>query len=247
MCAGGRKELIALSCHVPAQHPQHTCSGARARRIQRLVRSCAGSLRSSVWAAVGALSCSLVLIGSPLNSVAQTTFSVLPPASQIRRDGSGDFEFETGLWHTHLMRLVRPLSGSSAWVEYEGTTRVERVWSGRGNLLELDVTGPAGRIEALSLRLYNPGAREWSINFASRSSGSVSRPPAIGTFTGGRGEFFDQETFNGRSILLRFSISSITPTSCHFEQAFSDDGGKNWEVNWIADDTRMPGTANEPS
>ena len=55
----------------------------------------------------------------------------------------------------------------------------------------------------------------------------------------GRGEFYDQETLNGRAILVRFVISDITPNSCRFEQAFSNDGGKTWEVNWIAVDTRV--------
>jgi hypothetical protein len=63
--------------------------------------------------------------------------------------------------------------------------------------------------------------------------------PTIGEFKNGRGEFFDQETLNARAIVVRFVISDITPTSCHFEQAFSDDGGKTWEVNWIATDTRV--------
>jgi hypothetical protein len=44
---------------------------------------------------------------------------------------------------------------------------------------------------------------------------------------------------NGRAILVRFVISDITRDSCHFEQAFSDDGGKTWEVNWVATDTRV--------
>src|SRR3954449_12406578 len=70
-----------------------------------------------------------------------------------RRDGQHDFDFEIGTWKTHLRRLVHPLSGSTSWVEYEGTTVVRRVWNGRANLVELEVDGPAGHIEALSLRL----------------------------------------------------------------------------------------------
>ncbi len=61
----------------------------------------------------------------------------------------------------------------------------------------------------------------------------------IGEFEDGRGEFYSQETLNGRAILARFVISEVTPDSCRFEQAFSDDGGRTWEVNWIATDTRM--------
>jgi len=61
----------------------------------------------------------------------------------------------------------------------------------------------------------------------------------VGGFANGRGEFYNQELFNGRAILVHFVISDITPNSCRFEQAFSDDGGKTWEVNWIATDTRV--------
>src|SRR5262249_25714435 len=154
-------------------------------------------------------------------------------------------DFEVGTWKTHLKRLLRPLTGSTTWVEYEGTSVVRKVWNGRANLLELEVDGPAGHIEGLSLRLYNPDSRQWSLNFSNRAVGSLSTP-TIGEFKDGRGEFFDQETLNGRAILVRFVISDITADSCHFEQAFSDDGGKTWEVNWIATDTRArdePATA----
>jgi hypothetical protein len=157
--------------------------------------------------------------------------------SAIQRDGKHDFDFEIGVWKTHISRLVHPLTGSTTWVEYEGSTVVRNVWNGQANLVELEVEGPAGRIEGLSLRLYNPQTHQWSLNFSNSNSGSLSQP-TIGEFKNGRGEFFDQETLNGRAILVRFVVSDIAPSSCHFEQAFSDDGGKTWEVNWIANDTR---------
>jgi hypothetical protein len=75
---------------------------------------------------------------------------------------------------------------------------------------------------------------------------TVAEPPTVGRFKDGRGEFYDQETFNGRAILVRFVISDITPRSCRFEQSFSDDGGKTWEVNWIAVATRV-GDESRPS
>ena len=154
------------------------------------------------------------------------------------RDGQHDFDFEVGAWKTHLSRRLNPLTGSNTWVEYEGTSVVRKIWNGGANLVELDVEGPAGRIEGLSLRLYNPQSRQWSLNFANRKGGVLS-PPTVGEFKEGRGEFFAQETLDGRAILVRFVISDITPSSCHFEQAFSEDGGKTWEVNWIANDTRV--------
>jgi len=164
-------------------------------------------------------------------------FAAPGPATK-ERDGQHDFDFEIGTWKTHLSRLQHPLSGSTTWVDYDGTTVVRKVWNGRANLVELEVDGPAGHLEVLSLRLYNPQARQWSLNSAGSSAGTLSQP-AIGEFKNGRGEFYDQESFNGRAILVRFVVSDITPASCHFEQAFSEDGGKTWEVNWIATDTRM--------
>jgi hypothetical protein len=154
------------------------------------------------------------------------------------RDGQHDFDFEFGTWKTHVSRLKQPLTGSKTWVEYVGTSVVRKIWEGRAHLVELEVEGPEGRIEGLSLRLYNPDAGQWSLNFSNSKLGTLS-PPTIGEFKNRRGEFFNQETLNGRAILVRFVISAITADSIRFEQAFSDDGGKTWEVNWIAVDTRV--------
>ena len=156
------------------------------------------------------------------------------------RDGQRDFDWEIGTWNTRLSRLRNPLTGSTTWVEYTGTTVVRKVWDGRANLAELSVTGPAGRLEGLSLRLYNPGSRQWSLNFAAAAGGTLG-VPSVGEFRDGRGEFLSQEEFNGRTILVRFVISPITADSYRFEQSFSDDGGRTWEVNWIATDTRVKG------
>jgi hypothetical protein len=153
------------------------------------------------------------------------------------RDGQHDFDFEIGTWRTHLKRLLHPLSGSTTWVEYQGTTTVREVWNGQANLVELEVDGSKGHIEALSLRLYNPAAHQWSLNFSNSSSGTLGTP-TVGEFKGDRGEFYDQETLGARTILVRFVIVKVSQAATHFEQSFSDDGGKTWEVNWIADDAR---------
>jgi hypothetical protein len=154
------------------------------------------------------------------------------------RDGQHDFDFDIGTWKTHLSRLVHPLTGSNTWVTLEGVTVVRKIWDGKANLAELDVETPKGHAQVLSLRLYNPEAHQWSLNTANSSVGTLS-VPTIGEFKNGRGEFYDQEPFNGRSILVRNVWSDITADSCRFEQSFSDDGGKTWEVNWIAVDTRV--------
>ena len=179
---------------------------------------------------------------------AQPASSIAPPASLTARpastaspasarEGQHDFDWEFGKWRTHLWRLKQPLSGLNEWMEYDGTTVVRKIWDGRANLVELEVNGPT-HIEALNLRLYNPETHKWSLNFASSKGGTLGTP-TIGEFKNGRGEFYDQEDFNGRPVLVRFIISDIKPESCKFEQSFSTDGGKTWEVNWIAIDTRV--------
>jgi len=153
-------------------------------------------------------------------------------------DGQHDFDFEIGSWHTHISRLLHPLSGSTTWVEYDGTSEISKVWDGRANLVELEVSSPAGKIEGLSLRLYNPVARQWSLNFANSRLGTLSTP-TVGEFHDGRGEFYDWEEFGGRMILVRNVFLDITANSYRFEQSFSTDGGNTWEVNWVAVDTRV--------
>jgi hypothetical protein len=188
------------------------------------------------------LVCGLVVAPQARPALAQSPSGAARPTALKARDGQHDFDFEIGTWKTRLSRLLRPLTGSTDWVRYEGTSVVRKVWNGRANLLELEVDGPAGHIEALSLRLYNPQSHQWSLNF-SNSKGGTLAVPSIGEFRGGRGEFLNQDSLDGQAILVRFVISVISPDSCHFEQSFSADGGKTWEPNWIATDTRVKGVS----
>jgi hypothetical protein len=182
----------------------------------------------------------LVVMLQPVQGRAQQGSDAAAGLQQpaVKHDGQHDFDFEIGTWKTHLRRLVHPLTGSTTWVELEGTTVVRKVWNGRANLAELEADNASGHLEVLSLRLYDPQSHQWSLSSANSKSGTLSQP-IIGEFRNGRGEFFDQESFNGRTILVRNVWSDITADSGRFEQAFSDDGGKTWEVNWIAVDTRL--------
>jgi hypothetical protein len=154
-------------------------------------------------------------------------------AQPAARDGQHDFDFEFGSWKARLSRLDKPLSGSTIWREYEGTSVVRQVWNGRANLGELAVRGAAGQIEGLTLRLYNPQTRQWHISWVNARDGMIGDAMS-GEFKDGHGEFFGEESLDGRVILVRFVFSDITATSFRFEQAFSDDWGKTWEVNWRA-------------
>jgi hypothetical protein len=159
-------------------------------------------------------------------------------SAQALRDGSHDFDFDLGAWRTHSTRLMHPLSGSSEWRDMDGETIVRPVWGGRANLAEYRADGTAGKVELLALRLYDPASHQWSIRFAGPGSGTLS-VAGVGQLRDGRMEFHDQEEFGGRQILVRFSIWNITPDSAQSEQAFSADGGKTWETNWINRYTRL--------
>ena len=169
------------------------------------------------------------------NSTGLSAQSAPPPAE---RDGSHDFDWEIGTWATSVKVLRNPLSPQPVWVELNGTSVIRAAGGGRANLVDLDISGPSAHIRGVSLRLYNGPARQWSLNFANMGDG-VLTAPSIGEFRNGRGEFYGTDTLRGRAILVRFVISDVTSNSARFEQSYSADGGKTWELNWIATDRRI--------
>lgn len=160
------------------------------------------------------------------------------PSSKASRDGQHDFDFNIGVWKTHIRRVLDPLSGSTQSMELNGTVTVRKVWDGRAQLEEIEADGPNGHWEGTTLFLYNPAAHQWSQTFADSKSG-VLNPPQIGSFADGRGELYSQDTVKDRSILVRAVWSDIKKDSHHFEESFSDDGGKTWMPAFIASLTRI--------
>lgn len=148
------------------------------------------------------------------------------------RDGSHDFDFERGSWKLHIRRLLHPLTGSSEWVEYDGTKTDIPIWNGKANLAEVRADGRAGHLDFIALRLYDPVAHQWSLNFASKGSGAFGTA-LYGEMRGGHFEFIGPDTANGRNILVRFVMQSDGPGKASSEQYFSGDGGRSWELNWI--------------
>jgi hypothetical protein len=187
------------------------------------------------------LVCSLVAILQPVHGLAQQNSEAPKSGAQdaaAERDGQHDFDPLIGSWKYHLKRLMNPLTGSTKWIEFEGTGVCYKIWDGRAQLDTIEVDGPTGHIEGLTLRLYNPQSHEWRLYWANSRIG-IMDPPQVGKFKNGRGEFFAQDTINGKSVLIRYAWTNMTTNSPHFEQSFSNDGGKTWEVNWITDQTRV--------
>ena len=151
---------------------------------------------------------------------------------QPENDGRNDFDFLIGTWNVHHHRLVERLRGSTDWEDFEGDTMDRKILSGLGNLDENILHRKTGSVHAISLRLFNPASKEWSIYWSTNLTGTLD-VPMVGGFTDGRGEFYSQEVFEGQHIYSRFIWSKITAISCQWEQAFSIDGGKTWETNWV--------------
>jgi hypothetical protein len=182
---------------------------------------------------------SLALAVFSLHAATQTGPSRAGVKSQpTNDDGQHGFDPLLGKWKFHLKRRLHPLTGSNTWVEYTGTGECRKVWGGRAELEEAAFDGPNDRIEGLVLRMYNPQSHQWRLYWANIKNG-ITDPPQVGEFKNGRGEFFAQDTIDGRTILVRFEWTRLTTDSPHFEQSYSDDGGKTWEVNWITDQTKI--------
>jgi len=195
----------------------------------RLVRFCGMALVTG-----------LVLFGFARGQTPQSSSANPPPPVKAQRDGSHDFDFLIGDWKAHVRRLPDRLNGSNRWDEYDGISNHMKLLDSNANFEEFEVDNPGKHlhIKAQTLRLYNPESRQWSIYLLDLNKGELTLPPVVGEFTGNRGEFFNQQDYKGRTILVRYVWLNISPKSARMEQSFSPDGGKTWEVNWICELSR---------
>ena len=172
------------------------------------------------------------MLGIPAHS--QTTDN---PANLPQRDGSHDFDFLMGDWKAHVRRLPDRLNNSNVWDVYDGISNHHKLLASNANFEQFEVTSPDKKlhIKAQTLRLYNPASHQWSIYLVDLDNGTLELPPVVGDFKGNRGEFYNQQQYKGRAILVRYVWLNISSNSSRMEQSFSPDGGKTWEVNWICE------------
>jgi hypothetical protein len=172
--------------------------------------------------------------------IPQASSTNAPRAADVEHDGGHDFDFLIGNWKAHVRRLPDRLNGSNTWDVYDGISNHKKLLDSNANFEEFEVDSAEKHlhIKAQTLRLYNPESHQWSIYLLDLAKGELSVPPVVGQFTGNRGEFFHQEDFKGRVILVRYVWLNISPQSARMEQSFSPDGGKTWEVNWICELSR---------
>src|SRR5579871_512028 len=192
-------------------------------------------IRTSAWMRIAIVVSSAVLLAAQTDSGGAKASG---SAVTAERDGQHDFYFELGSCTIHLKRRLHPLTVSNTWVDFDGTSVTRKVWGGKSQIEEFETDGAGGHIEGLTLRLYNPQTHEWRLYWANSKDGTLV-VPQIGKFKDGVGEFYAQDTLDGKNIFVRFIWSKTETSVPHFEQSFSEDGGKTWEVNWITDQTRV--------
>jgi hypothetical protein len=180
-----------------------------------------------------ALRSALILVLGVCCSAPRAPAASSTPRANAQRDGQHDFDFIFGRWKVHLKRKV-----AGTWMESDGYGIYRKIWGGRANINEFFAENSGGHVEGLTLRTYNPETRQWSLYWANSRDGILSSAQ-VGRFNHGQGEFYEMDNSDGSNTLVRYVWSKITPMSVHFEQAFSEDGGKSWDVNWISDMTRL--------
>jgi hypothetical protein len=153
-------------------------------------------------------------------------------------DPSHDFDFHFGSWRAHHRRLKERLASCDEWLEHDGTAIAGPLLDGSANMDDNVFHSPNGLYRGVTLRSFNPETKTWAIWWLDGRFPHTLDPPMIGRFENGVGTFYADETFNGKPIKVRFLWLDITPTSHQWEQAFSPDGGKTWETNWITKFTR---------
>ncbi|MFC4149664.1 hypothetical protein ACFO0M_25730 [Micromonospora mangrovi] len=151
----------------------------------------------------------------------------------------GDFDFLAGTWDVTNRRLRRRHVGSDDWDEFPGTVTAHRFFDGAGSFDEIRC--PARGFSGATVRILDPATGLWSIYWMHSRRGILELPPMVGRFVDGVGTFFADDTDEGRPIRCRFLWSRPTPDSCRWEQAFSTDGERTWETNWVMEFTRTGG------
>ncbi|WTA56851.1 hypothetical protein OIP63_30900 [Kitasatospora purpeofusca] len=148
-----------------------------------------------------------------------------------------DFDFLHGTWDVANRRLSAPLDpGSGSWEEFPGRSVVRPLFGGAGNIDEITFPTLGGR-RGVTLRLFDREAGQWSIYWSSSRTGRLD-PPVSGGFAGDRGDFYGDDSYEGRPIRVHFTWHRLGPDAARWEQEFSADGGVTWELNWVMDFTR---------
>lgn len=142
-----------------------------------------------------------------------------------------DFDFYEGKWKLRNRKLKKRLKNCTEWMEFESTQEMHKVLQGMGNIDNYLATFEGVPFEGMSVRLFNPKTRLWSIYWADTHEG-VLQPPVVGSFENDVAHFFTRDVFDGKKVLVVFRWDVRDKMNPVWSQAFSEDSGKTWEWNW---------------
>ena len=142
-----------------------------------------------------------------------------------------DFDFLIGKWKVHNRKLKSRLSGCSEWTEFEAHVECRKILNGYGNIDSFQTRVDGRPFEGMSLRLFNPKTRLWSI-YWSNSETVVLDVPQVGSFENKIGAFYARDTYEQKDIIVQFRWDATNPNTPAWSQAFSADNGQTWEWNW---------------
>lgn len=148
---------------------------------------------------------------------------------------TSDFDFLNGCFDVVHRQLKKPLTGSDEWHEYVGTCNARTHVDGAVSLDEM--TFPAQGSYGMSLRLFDPVEKDWTIYWVNSKTGRI-QPPVRGRWDGDSCWLVGEDEHEGRPILASYSWSDITEQTAKWQQAYSVDSGETWETNWVMDFTR---------
>ncbi len=142
-----------------------------------------------------------------------------------------DFDFYLGKWKIHNRKLKTRLNNCTEWIEFAATDDCYKILNGFGNINQYRRKLNGAPFEGMTLRLFNPQTKLWSLYWAD-SSAVVLDVPQVGSFDGNTGKFYARDVFEGKSIIVLFHWDKTNPDIPVWSQAFSADNGKTWEWNW---------------
>lgn len=161
--------------------------------------------------------------------------------TQTETDGRHDFDFFFGRWRVRNRRLVNMVDPTcTEWFEFDAACEARPVLGGLGNVDTFSTTLEDGTtFEGMTLRLFRPEDGTWRIFWASTTVPGHLDPPVEGRFDGNRGEFYGEDVVFGVPVGVRFEWSHEGTDTARWQQEFSFDEGKSWQVNWVMDMTRV--------
>lgn len=148
-----------------------------------------------------------------------------------KTSSENDFDFLLGSWHIRNRKLKTRLNNCTEWDEFLAKGTLRKILRGIGNIDDFITTLDNEPFEGMSLRLFNPSTKLWSIYWADSRIGEM-QIPVVGSFNGDIGEFYAEDIFAGKEILVKFNWDKTNPNAPVWSQAFSIDKGKTWEWNW---------------